>query len=171
VWSAQTVADVVCGVVSTDPSEQQREAAANLVAAAEAGVVTRNTLAALFDDPADDVDGALYQLSLAGLVTTVPEALPQDRAIALVREHILGLGIDTSRYPVDELVAERLNVGWMVFVPTQPGEIAIGRAIFYIADDGVIEQSSSSTAPSIYAEGFEQRFHQRQTSAAADFTI
>jgi hypothetical protein len=38
----------------------------------------------------------------------------------------------------------------MVFVPTEPGEISIGRAIFYIADDGVLEQSSSSVAPSVY---------------------
>lgn len=171
VWTAQTVADVVCGVVSSDPSQAQREAAATLVSAAEAGVVTRNTLAALFDDPNDDIDGGLYQLSLAGLVTEVPEQLPQERAIALVREFIRGQNMDTTGYLLDELVAERLSVGWMVFVPTQPGEIAIGRAIFYIADDGVIEQSSSSVAPSVYAEGFEQRFQQRRTSAGADFPI
>ncbi|MFI5777156.1 hypothetical protein [Nocardia sp. NPDC051570] len=171
VWTAETVTDVLCGVISADPTAEQRSAAANLVAAAEAGVVTRNTLAALFTDPADDLDGALYQLSLAGLVTAVPEPITQQRAIERVREYILGLDIDISRYPVDELVAERLAVGWMVFVPTRPGEIAIGRAIFYIADDGVIEQSSSSVAPSIYAEGFEQRFHQRRTSAAADFPV
>lgn len=171
VWSADTVADVVCGVVSNDPSSAQRAAAVNLVAAAEAGVVTRETLTALFDDPADDIDGALYQLSLAGLVTDDPVALSQDRAIALVREHILSLDIDTTNYPVEDLVAERLNVGWMVFVPVPEGEIAIGRAIFYIADDGVIEQSSSSTAPSVYATGFEERFNQRQTGAAADLRI
>ncbi|MCM6776086.1 hypothetical protein NDR87_19675 [Nocardia sp. CDC159] len=171
VWTADTVIDVVCGVISSDPTDEQRSAAANLVAAAEAGVVTRNTLTAVFTDPADDIDGALYQLSLAGLVTTVPEPIAEEHAITLVREHIRGLGIDDSRYPLDELVAERLSVGWMVFVPTRPGEIAVGRAIFYIADDGVIEQSSSSVAPSVYAEGFEQRFHQRQTSAAADFPI
>ncbi|WP_067684039.1 hypothetical protein [Nocardia miyunensis] len=171
VWSADTVADVVCGVVSNDPSGEQRAAAVNLVSAAEAGVITRETLTALFDDPADDIDGALYQLSLAGLVTDDPVALSQDRAIALVREHILNLGIDTTDYPVEDLVAERLNVGWMVFVPVPEGEIAIGRAIFYIADDRVIEQSSSSTAPSVYATGFEERFHQRQTGAAADLRI
>jgi hypothetical protein len=170
-WSAETVADVVCGVVSADPSSTQRAAAVNLVAAAEAGVVTRATLTALFDDPADDIDGAMYQLSLAGLVTEDPVALSHDRAIAQVREHIVNLGIDTTNYPLDELVAERLNVGWMVFVPVPDGEIAIGRAIFYIADDGVIEQSSSSTAPSAYAAGFEQRFHRRQTGAAADLSI
>ncbi|MGF6885543.1 hypothetical protein ABIA39_003915 [Nocardia sp. GAS34] len=171
VWSTQTVADIVCGVLGSDPTEQQQQAAATLVAAAEAGVVTRDTLAAVFDELTDDIDGALYQLSLAGLTATVPEPLPRHQAIALVRAHILGLGVDTTGYPLDQLVAERLEVGWMVFVPTDPGEIAIGRAIFYIADDGVIEQSSSSTAPSLYFSGFEQRYKQRQTRAYADVVI
>ncbi|MBU3065407.1 hypothetical protein KO481_28250 [Nocardia sp. NEAU-G5] len=171
VWSAQTVADIVCGVAGGDPTEQQRQAAATLVAAAEAGVVIRDTLTAVFDDLIDDIDGALYQLSLAGLTAAAPEPLPQHQAIMLVREYILGLSLDTTGYPLDQLVAERLEVGWMVFVPTEPGEIAIGRAIFYIADDGVIEQSSSSTAPSLYFAGFEQRFRQRQTRAYADSVI
>ncbi|WP_245650365.1 hypothetical protein [Nocardia harenae] len=164
VWTAQTAAAVVADAVSAEPDARQRAAAADLVAAAESGVVSPDTVAALFDDPADDVDGALYQLSLAGLVLEEPGRLPRERAIALVREHIIGLG---AGYPVAELVAERLSVGWMVFAPTRPEQIAIGRAIFYIADDGVIEQSSSSTAPSRYTEGFERRFHDRKTGAAA----
>ncbi|WP_433193041.1 hypothetical protein ACQP1G_30490 [Nocardia sp. CA-107356] len=171
IWTADTAIDVVCGVLSDAPDDELRTAAATLVAAAEAGVVTRDTMAALFTDPGDDIDGALHQLSMAGLVTTVPEDLPQDRAIALVRAYIDGLGLDTTDYPLDELVAERLSVGWMVFVPTRPGEIAIGRAIFYIADDGVIEQSSSSVAPSIYTEEFEQRFRLRHNRAAAGFAV
>lgn len=170
-WSAQTTADIVCGVLGNDPTEQQRRAAATLVAAAEAGVVTRDTVAAVFDQSAGNIDGAMYQLSLAGLAVTEPEPLPEDQAIALVRDYILDLGVDTTGYPLDKLVAERLEVGWMVFVPTEPGEIAIGRAIFYIADDGVIEQSSSSTAPSTYFAGFEQRFQERQMSADADLVI
>ncbi|AFU02012.1 hypothetical protein [Nocardia brasiliensis] len=163
VWTTQTVADIVCGVAVDEPTEQQRQAAITLVAAAEAGVVTRDTLTALFDGSGDNIDGAMYQLSLAGLTATVIERLPQDRAISLVRAHILGLGVDTTGYPLDQLTAERLEVGWMVFVPTEPDEIAIGRALFYIADDGVIEQSSSSMPPSVYSEGFEQRFMERQT--------
>lgn len=163
VWTTQTVADIVCGVAAEEPTEQQRQAAITLVAAAEAGVVTRDTLTALFDGLADNIDGAMYQLSLAGLTATVIEQLPRDRAISHVRTHILGLGVDTTGYPLDQLTAERLEVGWMVFVPTEPDEIAIGRAIFYIADDGVIEQSSSSMPPSVYSEGFEQRFMERQT--------
>ncbi|MEU7140969.1 hypothetical protein ABZ942_16070 [Nocardia sp. NPDC046473] len=73
IWTDETVIDVVCGVLSDDPSDELRTAAATLVSAAAAGVVTRDTMAALFDDPNDDIDGALYQLSLAGLVTKVPE--------------------------------------------------------------------------------------------------
>lgn len=169
VWSARTTADVLCGVVSAAPSERQRAAADDLVAAAESGVVSRATVAALFDDPADDIDGALYQLSMAGVVLELSEELPREEAILAVREHILGLGLDTDDYPVEELVAERLNVGWMVFAPIRPGEIVIGRALFYIADDGVIEQSTSSTAPSRYAEGFAQRFRDRKVRDTADF--
>lgn len=167
VWSAQVTAEVICGVVSADPTDRQRAAAADLVGAAEAGVVTRNTLTALFDSPSDDIAGALYQLSLAGLVAEVPDELPRQQALAAVRDHILGLDLDTSGYPVDELVAERLTVGWMVYVPTAPDEIAIGRAIFYIADDGVIEQSSSSTPPSNYTAGFEERFQERHSGPTA----
>ncbi|WP_405162032.1 hypothetical protein OG203_37870 [Nocardia sp. NBC_01499] len=73
IWTAETVIEVLCGVLSNDPSDELRTAAATLVAAAEAGVVTRDTLVALFSDPNDDIDSALYQLSLAGLATTVPE--------------------------------------------------------------------------------------------------
>ncbi|MFC8042851.1 hypothetical protein [Nocardia sp. NPDC057353] len=171
VWSAQSTADVICGVLGPDPSDRQRAAAADLVAAAESGVASRDTLTALFTDPADDIAGALYQLSLAGLVMEVPDRLSREQAIAAVRAHIAEQGIDTSAYPVDDLVAERLTVGWMVVAPTGPGEIAVGRAIFYIADDGVIEQSSSSIPPSRYAAGFEQRFHDRKTGAAADFRV
>ncbi|MFI6042544.1 hypothetical protein ACIA8C_12970 [Nocardia sp. NPDC051321] len=165
VWSAQTVADILCAVLGDEPTEHQRDAAATLVAAAETGVVTRDTVTAFFDNAADNVDAAFYQLNLAGLTVTDLEPLPQNQAITLVRDYILELGVDTTGYPLDELVAERLDVGWMVFVPTEPGEIAIGRAIFYIADDGVIEQSSSSTAPSLYAEGFEQRFRERGSAS------
>ncbi|WP_263407243.1 hypothetical protein [Nocardia colli] len=167
VWSAETVTDIVCNLLGGETTEHQRQAAATLVAAAEAGVVTRNTLTAVFEESTDNIDGAMYQLSLAGLTATVVEPLSQGQAITLVRQHILGLGVDTTGYPLDELVAERLEIGWMVFVPTEPGEIAIGRAIFYIADDGVIEQSSSSTAPSVYREGFEQRFRQRGSVPAS----
>jgi hypothetical protein len=71
VWSAQDVVDILCGVVSIGPTEEVAVAAANLVAAAEAGAVSRHTVIALFDNPLDDIDGALYQLSMAGLLEEI----------------------------------------------------------------------------------------------------
>jgi len=170
VWSADIVANIISDVISSELTEFSEESADILVADAEAGIVTWNTLLDLLELE-DYIDDAFHQLSLAGLTVALPEALPQNQAIVMVREYILGLGVDTTDYPLNKLVAERLAVGWMVFVPTKPDEIAIGRAIFYIADDGVIEQSSSSTSPSRYIEGFEQRFEQRLAKADINLTM
>ncbi|MFF3224971.1 hypothetical protein ACFYV7_19420 [Nocardia suismassiliense] len=161
-WSPDSVTDIVSGLIAESPSPRQRQAVANLVSAAEIGVVTRSTLVDVFgEDGTFDIDSALYQLTMAGVTMTVPEPMPQEDAIARVRQFILDSGMDVSRYPVDGLRADRLSIGWMVYVPTAPGEIAIGRALFYIADDGVLEQSSSSVAPSLYIAEFEQRFQRR----------
>jgi hypothetical protein len=108
----------------------------------------------------------------AGVKTTVedePETetgrlaqLPRDEAITRVREYIVDRGMDTTGYPLSKLVADRFSCGWLVYVPVPKGEIAIGRALFYIADDGVLEPSSSSVAPRAFVVGFEQRFRDRQ---------
>ncbi len=165
IWSSETVVDVVSGLLAENPTEQQRASVATLVSAAEAGVTTRETLVGVFGDEGKfDIDSALYQLMLAGVTTTVPQQLSRAEAIARVRQFILDQDLDTTGYPLDKLRADRISVGWMVYVPTEPGEISIGRAIFYIADDGVLEQSSSSVAPSVYAVEFEQRFQQRHGS-------
>ncbi|WP_223885278.1 hypothetical protein [Nocardia colli] len=161
-WSPESVVDIVSGLIAESPSPRLRQAVANLVSAAEIGVVTRSTLVDVFgEDGTFDIDSALYQLTMAGVTMTVPEPMPQEDAIARVRQFILNSGMDTSRYPMDGLRADRISIGWMVYVPTAPGEIAIGRALFYIADDGVLEQSSSSVAPSLYIAEFEQRFQRR----------
>lgn len=91
-----------------------------------------------------------------------PPKLPRDEAITRVREYILDCGMDTAGYPLSKLVADRFSCGWLVYVPVPKGEIAIGRALFYIADDGVLEPSSSSVAPRMFVVGFEQRFRERQ---------
>ncbi|MBH0777600.1 hypothetical protein IT779_15080 [Nocardia sp. NEAU-351] len=162
IWSSETVIDVVTGLVASDPNERQVAAVTTLVSAAEVGVVTRETLVDVFGSAADfDVDSAFYQLVMAGVTLRVPEPMPRDEAIALVREFVVRKDLDTTGYPLDNLRAERIGVGWMVHVPTAPGEIALGRAIFYIADDGVLEQSSSSVAPSAFAAEFERRFQLR----------
>ncbi|WP_433336675.1 hypothetical protein [Spirillospora sp. CA-294931] len=163
VWTAGTVTDMVAGLIAEHPADEHRSAATALLAAAEAGTVTGDVLAHAFgDDGRYDIDGALHQFSLAGLTAAVPEQMPEEDAIARVRQYILGRGLDTTGYPLSELTADRFSVGWMVFVPVRPGEIAIGRALFYIADDGVLEQSSSSVAPSRFIAEFERRYHERQ---------
>ncbi|WP_433623131.1 hypothetical protein [Nocardia sp. CA-120079] len=166
VWTANTAVGIVAGLAAQPPSAEQRSAAAALIAAAEVGVVTRETVENLFDDDRFDIDGAMYQLTLAGVVASLPEQMPEEEAIFRVRTYIEGRGLDTSGYPLDQLTADRFSCGWMVYVPVPRGEIAIGRAIFYIADDGVLEHSSSSVAPTTFVKGFEQRFQERQGATA-----
>ncbi|MFC9897837.1 hypothetical protein ACFVMC_29460 [Nocardia sp. NPDC127579] len=164
VWSVDTVSDIVARLRDRRPGAEQITAANTLVTAAEVGVVTRETVGSLFGDDSHDIDGALFQFRVAGLIAEVPDPLPQELAVLRVRQYVLGRGLDTTGYPLDELVADRLSCGWMVYVPVPDGEIAIGRAIFYIADDGVLEPSSASVPPTRFVAGFEQRFQQRQRS-------
>ncbi|WP_232236007.1 hypothetical protein [Nocardia sp. BMG51109] len=192
VWSSEVTADVVCRAFPESSDPRLRSAAQDLVAAAEAFVVTDRTVAEVFEAglpvreaPAEPGEGeppsgatesapppreeelrqriavALSQLSLAGVVAEVPGRLSEEEAISRVADHLRASGLDTTNYPIAQLVAERVSAGWMVFVPVAPGEIAIGRALYYIADDGVIEESSSSEAPEVFIDGFEQRFQQR----------
>ncbi|WP_227999532.1 hypothetical protein [Nocardia australiensis] len=167
VWTGDTAAGILARLVTDVSGDDMSEAIAALLAAAEMGSVTRATLVDVFgDDGRFDIDGALYQYSSAGLVSTSPEPMPAAAAIARVRDYITGRGLDTSGYPLSQLVANRFEVGWMVYVPVTEGEIAIGRAIFYIGDDGVLEPSSSSIAPGIYIADFRQRFAERHGSVA-----
>ncbi|MGO4643915.1 hypothetical protein AB4305_02955 [Nocardia sp. 2YAB30] len=161
VWTANTVVGIVAGLAARPPSAEQCAAAAALVSAAEVGVITRETVVNLFGDDGFDVDGAMYQLTLAGVVASLPQQMHEAEAVFRVRSYIEGRGLDTTGYPLDQLVAERFSCGWMVYVPVPRGEIAIGRAIFYIADDGVLEHSSSSIAPTTFVESFERRFQGR----------
>ncbi|WP_328393378.1 hypothetical protein [Nocardia sp. NBC_00416] len=74
VWTVNTVVGIVAGLAATQPSIEQRAAAAALVSAAEVGVVTRETVVNLFgDDGRFDLDGAMYQLALAGVLASLPQ--------------------------------------------------------------------------------------------------
>ncbi len=167
VWSAETVADIVSGLLGDGEDAQRRAAVGALVSAAEAGVVTRDTLAGVFDDERFDLDGAFFQLTMAGVTTTAPGPMPREDALARVERFLRDSGADLANYPLDDLRADRISVGWMVYVPVEPGEIAIGRAIYYIADDGVLERSSSSVAPSVHIAEFERRFRDRHGPVGA----
>ncbi|WP_139347620.1 hypothetical protein [Nocardia donostiensis] len=125
-------------------------------------MVTRAVLVEVFGASGRfDIDGALHQFQLAGLVSTTPEAMPAEAAISRVRDYITGRELDTTGYPLSELVAERFSVGWMVYAPVPEGEIAIGRAVFYVDDDGVLEHSTSSVAPATVIAEFERAFAER----------
>ncbi|WP_412808196.1 hypothetical protein [Nocardia sp. SC052] len=162
IWTGDTVA-AAAGGLTLHGDSGSREAIAALVAAAEAGTVTRDLLAGVFgDDERADVDGALYQYALAGLTMPAPQTMPGGEAISRVRDYIAAHRLDTTEYPLGQLIAERFSVGWMVYVPVPDGQHLVGRAIFYIGDDGFLEHSSSSTAPPLFITHFEQRFAERQ---------
>ncbi|NQE67247.1 hypothetical protein [Nocardia gamkensis] len=168
VWTSETVVDIVADLIGDDVDARRRAAVGDLVSAAERGVVTRDILTGVFGDDGEfDVDGAFFQLTMAGVTMTAPGPMAQEEAIASVARFIRNSGADTADYPLEDLRADRIGVGWMVYVPVEPGEIAIGRAIYYIADDGVLERSSSSVAPSMYLAGFERRFQDRHGPVGA----
>lgn len=161
VWTRETAAKIVAGMLGDRPGEDAIEAIGALLSAAEAGRVTRATLAAVFaDDGRFDIDGALYQFSVAGLLSTAPEPMPAAAAISRVRDYVTGRQLDTSGYPLSQLTAERFRFGWMVHVPA-PENPRSERAIFYIADDGEFVHSSSAVDQARFIAAFEQRFLDR----------
>ncbi|MFE9328883.1 hypothetical protein ACIHDR_48975 [Nocardia sp. NPDC052278] len=163
VWTVDTAANIVAHVIEKQPSSELRSAATALVSAAQVAAVTRETVVGVFgDDERFDLDGALHQLVLAGLAEVEIGPILAERAISLVHEYIQQHGYDTTGYPPEQLVAERIDHGWMVCVPVPAGEIAIGRAVFYVADDGVLEHATSSIRPATYAVGFVQRYWRRR---------
>ncbi|MGK8488392.1 hypothetical protein [Nocardia asiatica] len=166
IWTEDAVVDQVIelirGTGHTIGAEELRVAAETVIGSAESGLVTREILATLFADPERfDVDAAFVQFDAAGLAAVLLTPLPAEEAVALVRDYILERRLETPGYPVSGLVAERVSVGWIVHVPPPEGQVMLGRAVFYVADDAVLERSSSSIAPSAYLPGFEQRFQQR----------
>ncbi|MEV2218650.1 hypothetical protein AB0E01_02075 [Nocardia vinacea] len=162
VWTRETVLGVVADLLGSAPNPGAREAIAALLASAEVGRVTRRELVNVFgEDGRFDIDSALYQYSLAGLATPTPEPMHAGEAISRVRDYITGRALDTTGYPLEQLVAERFSVGWMVHVPVPAGMVAKDRAIFYLGDDGLLELSSSSIDPPIYIADFERRYAER----------
>ncbi|MBF6172121.1 hypothetical protein [Nocardia blacklockiae] len=164
-WSADTVSAVVTSLIPADRGDRS-EAVAALVAAAEAGAVTRAGLADVFGDGERvDLDGALHQFELAGLALPETPPMPAAEAVSRVRDYITGMGLDTTGYPLAQLTSRRFSVGWMVYVPPPEGTVAIGRAVFYVGDDGVLELSSS-VEPETYVADFERRFAERHGAVA-----
>ncbi|GAB2687278.1 hypothetical protein [Nocardia thraciensis] len=165
VWTVDSVAGVVGRLVDGGAGGTS-EAVEFLVSAAQAGTVTREAVVrACGDHGRADVDSALFQFTVAG-VAAHEDTITEVAAIDLVRDHIRRAGSDTTGYPLSALTAERLGVGWMVSAPMRDDEIAVDRAVFYVADDGVVERSSTSVPTSSYTDGFAQRFRLRRDGRA-----
>ncbi|WP_280257599.1 hypothetical protein [Nocardia wallacei] len=167
VWTVDAVAGVV-GKLAAERGDAAEQTAAELVHAAQSGTVTRATLTRVFGYDDDiDIDGALFQFVAAGLAAEEADEITEADAVALVREHILRQGYDTAGYPLSTLSAERLGAGWAVRSPVPAGEIALDRAVFYVADDGVVERSTSSVPQVEFAAEFERRFRLRRDGLVA----
>ncbi|WP_245720792.1 hypothetical protein [Nocardia pseudovaccinii] len=164
VWTVGTAAGVV-GSLLGDRSGGTPDAAELLVSAAQAGAVTREAIVQVFGDGAD-IDGAMFQFVLADLDANHAEGIGETDALDLVRDHIRRQGYDTTGYPLSTLRADRISVGWLVRSPVPDGEMALDRAVFYVADDGVVERSTTSVPLSVFVTGFERRFRLRGNGRA-----
>lgn len=166
VWTVGTVAGVI-GNLLDNGSGAGSDTAESLVSAAQAGAVTRQALVQVFGDgDGTDIDGAMLQFVLADLDAKHTEGIGAADALDLVRDHIRRQGYDTTGYPLSALRADRISVGWMVRSPVPDGEIALDRAVFYVADDGVVERSTTSAPLSVFLTEFERRFRLRGNGRA-----
>lgn len=86
--------------------------------------------------------------------------MPQAQALAQVRKHVLSHDSGTDKASPGRLTAERFSVGWIVRTPA--GGDQCTTAIYYVADDGELEETSSAAEPSAYTKWVEQRFWQRR---------
>lgn len=167
VWTAETTATLVKDVltrIGEQPSEKNHYAAIDLVRAAESRIVSESHLVRLFLDEvpaAFDIAEALAQFDAADVLLPYFPPIDQFTAKDLVATFCRSNQIDTVNYDLDHLAASRLDMGWQVFAPVTDGETAIGRAVFLVADDGVIEHASTSVPPSQNESVFADRFAKR----------
>ncbi|MFE7743075.1 hypothetical protein [Nocardia sp. NPDC057455] len=166
VWTVGTVAGVV-GNLLDDRSGGVSGRAELLVSAAQAGAVTREAIVQVFGDgDGTDIDGAMFQFVLADLDANHAAGIGEADALDLVRDHIRRQGYDAAGYPLATLRADRISVGWLVRSPVLDGKIALDRAVFYVADDGVVERSTTAEPLSVFVTGFERRFRLRGNGRA-----
>lgn len=167
VWTAETTANLIKSIlqrIGVEPSDRNHYAAIDLVRAAEARIASESHLTRLFLDGVPgsfDIAEALAQLDATDVLLPYYPPIDQSTAKELVVNFCRINQIDTTNYPLDRLVADRLDMGWQVFTPVANGQIAIGRMVFLVADDGIVDQASTSAPPSETAYVFASRFAQR----------
>lgn len=147
-----------------------RDAAFRLVRACETQTVDRATFRGFVlscNATEDDVDRGYDVLVRAGLSTETNPAPVEDgvdglterQALDTVARHLADTEIDLASYAPNGLAAQRLELGWWVYAPVE--ETRIGAAWFYVGDDGVVEQSSSSLGPDLAAAHFATSYRNR----------
>jgi hypothetical protein len=170
VWTAASTADMVTGLLAlagVAATDEMAAAAGDFVRAAEARVASQLYLGRLFRDSAPagfDVAEALAQLDVAGVLLPAHAPIGAEVAKQLVAEYCRANQVDAGDYPLDRLVASRMDAGWLVFVPVAEGEIAIGETVLLVADDGVVETATSGP-PGEVAFAFTTRFAARLRSS------
>ncbi|WP_198536946.1 hypothetical protein [Mycobacteroides chelonae] len=167
VWTSETTANLVESIlqrIGVETSDKNHYAGIDLVRASEARIVSESHLSRLFLDgipKSFDMAEALAQLDATDVLLPHYPPIDQSTAVDLVIRFCQLNQIDTTNYPLDRLVADRLDMGWQVLAPVPDGQIAIGRMFFLVADDGVVDQASTSAPPSETAYVFASRFAQR----------
>jgi hypothetical protein len=167
VWTAESTVTLLTEVlrhIGVELVDRNAYAATDLVRAAEAGIVSERYVKRLFVDGVPgsfDLDEVMACLDAADVLLPVYPQIDQGAATNMVIDFCRANDVDTQSYPLDGLVASRMDAGWQVFAPIDPGEIAIGRTVFLVADDGVVDQVSTSTPPDELALVFASRFASR----------
>ncbi|WP_157574076.1 hypothetical protein [Nocardia jejuensis] len=157
------------------PAQWARDTAFRFVRACETQTVDRATLRGFVlscNGTEAGVDRGYDFLVQAGLTTeTNPgpledgvDGLTERQAIDIVLRHLASASIDLTSYAPKGLAAQRLELGWWVYAPTD--EMRIGAAWYYIGDDGVLEQSSSSLGPDLAAQHFAINYRNRNPVAS-----
>ncbi|MFF2938045.1 hypothetical protein [Streptomyces mirabilis] len=163
VWTSETVAGIVSKLAQRVARDTET-AALRLVTAAEGGFAERGMLAEVFGNgEGTDLDGAYHQLVMAGVAnrTDLPQ-LPRHQAIAIVRRYMLAHDLDDPDYRAADLVADRVDCGWMVYAPVTDGKMRIGRGLFFVADDEVLEITDTQNSyPDQYAKEVARRYRER----------
>lgn len=172
VWSIESTAEAVIEVLNTvgvTLADRNAYAAVNFVRAADAGIVTEAILRNLFVDgvpAAFDIAAAMAQLDAADVLLPPCRRIPEDVAVRQVIDYCRSGAPGSAGYPLDRLAAVRLVAGWQVFAPVPDGEWAIGRTVFLVADDGVVEPTTLAGGPSEVAMAFAARFARRVRNSA-----
>ncbi|AKZ59035.1 hypothetical protein SAM23877_5990 [Streptomyces ambofaciens ATCC 23877] len=166
VWTDRTVADVIGRLADADGSEDIGQAAEELVSSGHQGTVTREALVRLLGDAdAQDVDDALFQLSVAGVQYSLPpDELPEGTALSLARKHVEPPAGSAKGPSADAFEAERLGTGWRLYVPAPGSTTPVGQ-VAYVDDDGdglAVPSSGAGSAAQVIA-AFERRFRSRHS--------